>query len=78
MLLHEEITIIRGRLYKIEIQEFFLDKTPCWVAYRDGNGGWEHIPTSTQGEENRFPKTVGMRASSILKNYLANRKEKEQ
>ena len=67
MSLHEQIITIRGRKYKIEIDD--LDKTLCWTAYRLAGDVWEKIPCFTKGEENRFPKTVGLRANIILKTY---------
>jgi len=73
MALYEEIISVQGRKYKIEINEFFLDKTLCWTAYRKINGYWKKIPGFTRTEERRFPKTVGYTANRILKAYQATK-----
>jgi len=71
MAIHEQIISIKNREYKIELNEFFLDKTLCWNAYRKigGGGVWEKIPCLSRGECKRFPKPVGLAANKILEDY---------
>jgi len=71
MAIYEQIIIIKSREYKIELNEFFLDKELCWTAYRrvGGGGVWEKIPCFSRGECKRFPKTVGRAANKILEDY---------
>ncbi len=71
MILHTEILQLPRIKDRVKIEIVTFNKEPCWVAYRESAIGWDRISAMTRAEERRFPKSVGLAAQSVLRQYLS-------
>lgn len=79
MILHTEILQLPRIKDRIKVDIVMFNQRPCWIASRASAMGWDRISAVTRAEERRFPKSVGLAAQSVLRQYLstsAHTKEK--